>query len=142
MTAMGRQSSRYGVLVLALACTLVAGCGSGEVIESNGLTVLVAEEADAGDDALLSGTLENVGGCLGIDGYAVVWPHGTSVGDETPLALEVPGFPTATMGGRAVVGGGVLFEPNAREAKDYSIAGVTVPAACVVAGVWMGSPSA
>src|SRR5688500_3774227 len=110
MTSMGRQPSRCGVIVLALACTLVAGCGAGEMVEPYGLAVLVAEPADAGDDALLSGTLENVGGCLGIDGYAVVWPHGTRVEDENPLALEVPGFPTATMGGRAAVGGGVLFE--------------------------------
>lgn len=141
MTAMRRQSSRCGALVLALVCALVAGCGSGQVIESNGLTVLVAEPADDGADALLSGTLESVGGCLGIAGYAVVWPHGTRVGDETPLVLDVPGYPKAALGEKAAVGGGVLFEPNAQDAKDYSIAGVTIPATCVVAGVWIGTPS-
>lgn len=141
MTPMKRRRSRYGALTLALACAVAAACGTGEVVASNGLKVLIAEPADAGDDALLSGTLQNVGGCLGIDGYAVIWPDGTRVGDESALVLDVPGFPTAVMGERASVGGGVLFEKNAHPATDYSIAGVTVPGACVVEGVWMGSPS-
>ncbi len=44
------------------------------------------------------------------------------------------------MGERVEVGGGVLFEANEQEPQDYSFAGVSIPASCVAAGVWMSSP--
>ena len=132
------QFVKSGAITL-LGCALFVGCTSGQSVEAGGLTVLVAEPADSGDDALLAGKLSDVGGCLGIEGYAVVWPHGTRVSDH-PLSLTVPGQPEVTMGEHVEVGGGVLFEANAHEAKDYSIAGVSIPASCVAAGVWMSSP--
>lgn len=130
---------RSGAITL-FVCVLVAGCASGQRVEVAGLTVLIAEPADSGDDALLAGRLSDVGGCLGIEGYAVVWPHGTRVSDEGPLSLTVPGQPRVGMGERVEVGGGVLFEANEQEPQDYSFAGVSIPASCVAAGVWMSSP--
>lgn len=124
-----------------LVCALVGGCASGQRVDVGGLTVLIAEPADSGDDALLAGKLSDVGGCLGIEGFAVVWPNGTRVSDEGPLSLTVPGQPKVGMGERIEVGGGVLFEANEQEPKDYSIAGVSIPARCVAAGVWMSSPA-
>jgi hypothetical protein len=89
---------------------------------------------------LLDGTLTDVAGCIGIDQYAVIWPHGTKVRHADPLTLAVPGSPDFVLGQPARVGGGVIYEPNAQPAKERSIAGVTVPPACVAAGVWMSSP--
>ena len=136
---MTSQIVKSGAIALVV-CAFFAGCASGERIEAGGHIVLIAEPADSGDDALLAGNLSDVGGCLGIESYAVVWPHGTQVTDEDPLSLTVPGQPPVAIGEYVEVGGGVLFEANERKAEDYSIAGVSIPAPCVAAGVWMSSP--
>lgn len=128
------------VAITLVACALFAGCASGERVKASGLIVLIAEPADSGDDALLAGKLSDVGGCLGIASYALVWPHGTRVSDEGPFSVTVPGQPPVALGERVEVGGGVLFEANEQKAEDYSIAGVSIPASCVAAGVWMSSP--
>ncbi|GAA4118844.1 hypothetical protein GCM10022415_18260 [Knoellia locipacati] len=121
-------------------CAFIAGCTSGQRVEADGLIVLIAEPANSGDAALLSGKLTDVGGCVGIENYAVVWPHGTRVSGEGALSLTVPGQPKVALGDQVHVGGGVLFEAEERRAV-YSIAGVSIPASCVSAGVWMSSPS-
>lgn len=135
----GRALHRETTLVL-FAAVLLAGCGSGERLEQDGLTVLVAEASSGGADALLAGRLEDVGGCLGIAGMVVVWPHGTQVSGGDPVTITVPGQPAVGLGSTAEVGGGVLFESREHEAEDYSVAGVTIPASCVVEGVWIAGP--
>ncbi len=135
-----QRSTALWVAAAVVAVGVLAGCGrSGHAEQRDGTTILIAEASDAGDDALLSGTLRSVGGCLGIDDYVVVWPHGTKVRRGDPLTVKVPGLPWAALGEKARVGGGVLFEAGSKKRKDHTVAGVTVPASCVAAGVWMGS---
>lgn len=119
------------LLVVAALTPLVAGCG-GEVISAGGVTVLVAERASGGDDALGGGRLEVVGGCLGASGSVIVWPHGTDVVDEDPLTIEIPGRGTFGLGDEVEVPGGYVLEHSSRDVEPgpYRVGGVTVPARC------------
>ncbi|MBT9254300.1 hypothetical protein KMZ32_01155 [Phycicoccus sp. MAQZ13P-2] len=132
------------VPALAAVCagSLLVGCASdsGQVLDADGVTVLVAERTDSGDDALLSGRLTDVGGCLGVDETVVVWPAGTSVTTDGPATVHVPGRPSAALGDPMEVGGGVALEPG-EERTDHRVAGVVVPAACAAQGVWVASPA-
>lgn len=130
-------------LTALCACAVLAGCdsGSGQVLDAGGTTVLVGERTDGGDDALLSGRLTDVGGCLGVGETVVVWPAGTSVTtDDGPVAVHVPGRPSAALGDRMEVGGGVALEPG-EQRSDHEVAGVVVPAACAEKGVWVAAPA-
>ena len=65
--------------LIALAMTLLAACGGGEMISAGEVTVLVSERTGSGEQALGGGQLEVVGGCLGASGSVIVWPHGTEI---------------------------------------------------------------
>ena len=125
--------------LFALVCvgTLVAGCGPGRTMEVDGLTVLVGERASNGAGALLSGPVADVGGCAGINGIVVIWPYGTTVRQDGPLTLEVPGQPSAGLGDSVSVGGGMAIEAGQNGGGDYAVAGVAVPASCADMGVWV-----
>ena len=49
-------------------------------------------------EALGGGRLEVVGGCLGTNGYVIVWPHGTEVVEDDPLTIAVPRTGTYALG--------------------------------------------
>ena len=128
--------------VVAAMCLALGGCGSGrgEVVQAEGLAILVGEKSGDAADALLSGTLADVSGCLGVDDTVVVWPHGTKVVEEHPLTVAVPGLGRVGLGDQVKLGGGVALDqyPSPHTAGDVDIAGVTVPAACTTHNVWVG----
>ena len=130
------------ISVLAAMCSVVGGCGDsrGEVVHAEGLAILVGENSGDAADALLSGTLADVSGCLGVDDTVVVWPHGTRVVQERPLTVAVPGLGRVGLGDEVKLGGGVALDqyPVPRTVGDFDIAGVTVPAACTTHNVWVG----
>ncbi len=129
-------------LTALCACAALVGCasGSGQVLDAGGTTVLVGERTDSGDDALLSGRLTDVGGCLGVGETVVVWPAGTSVTTDGPATVHVPGRPSAALGDQMEVGGGVALEPG-EQPRDNEVAGVVVPTACAEKGVWVAAPA-
>lgn len=109
----------------------LSGCG-GQVISSDGVTVLVSERTDAGMSALGGGNLEVVGGCLGASGSVIVWPHGTEVVQDEPLTIDIPEYGTFALGDEVQVGGGYVLEHSSDDVApgDYRVGGVTVPAEC------------
>ena len=66
----------------------------------------MSERVNFGMDAVLGGSLEVLGGCLGVGGVVVVWPHGTDVVDEDPVTIEIPGMGRYTVGDQVEIGGG------------------------------------
>ncbi|MDF9717816.1 hypothetical protein [Nocardioides sp. ChNu-99] len=72
----------------------------------DGTTVVVGGRASGGSDALASGSLTVVDGCLGIGRTVVVWPHGTDVVGTDPLVVDVPGVGERSLGDDVAVGGG------------------------------------
>lgn len=83
-----------------------------------------------GDDALIEGTLAVREGCilLGLPGdpaaYPVVWPSGTSISNEDPLTLDLPGGDELGIGEVVSGGGGVHHVTSARVEVD-------IPARCL-----------
>ncbi|HEX4976380.1 MAG TPA: hypothetical protein VFV40_00815 [Nocardioides sp.] len=133
---MNRQAATAGLLG---ALVLVAGCG-GRVVSAGDVTVLVSARTGAGMDALGSGRLSVVGGCLGLGDVVVVWPHGTDVVGEEPLRVEVPGVGSVGLGDQVEVGGGfvVEHEPGTpRDAGPVEVGGVSVPASCAKHDVFL-----
>lgn len=121
------------VAALAVGCVL-GGCtgGAGQVITVGTSTVLVSKRMGFGMEALGGGRLEVVGGCLGASGVVIVWPHGTRVVSESPLAISVPEYGTFALGDQVRVGGGFVLEHSSDtvESGPYEVGGVTVPAKC------------
>lgn len=123
------------------AClTLVAGCGGGEPRHDDP-RVLVGEKMKYGMTALGGGKVEFVGGCLGMGGDVVVWPHGTRVMDRDPLTLEVPGNGRVQIGQNVRLGGGFVVEHDEPgEVPDPLVVGsVTVPKSCAKHNVFLAS---
>ena len=130
------------ISVVAAMCWALGGCagGRGEVVHAAGVAILVGEKSGDAADALLTGTLADVSGCLGVDDTVVVWPHGTRVVQERPLTVAVPGLGRVGLGDEVKLGGGVALDqyPAPHTVGDVDIAGVTVPAACTTHNVWVG----
>ncbi|MGY2065188.1 hypothetical protein [Blastococcus sp. SYSU DS0619] len=126
-------------LLASSAVPLLAACGGGEVVSAGDVTVLVAEQAEAGMDALGGGRLEVVGGCLGAGGYVIVWPSGTEVVDEDPVTIDVPGHGTYGLGDQVEVAGGFVLEHSSQDVEPgpFDVAGVTVPAGCAEHDVFL-----
>ncbi|MGY2003512.1 hypothetical protein ACI79S_11490 [Blastococcus sp. SYSU DS1024] len=135
-TSAGGRTQR---LLAVLAVTVALGGCAGEVIRTGDVTVLVAERAEAGMDALGSGRLEVVGGCLGANGYVIVWPSGTEVVEDEPLTVSIPGHGTAALGDHVEVSGGFVLEHSSGtvEPGPHEVAGVTVPAECAEHDVFL-----
>ena len=130
------------ISVSAAMCWALGGCagGGGEVAHAGDVAIIVGEKSGDAADALLSGMLADVSGCLGVDDTVVVWPHGTRVVQERPLSVAVPGVGRVGLGDEVKLGGGVALDqyPVPRTVGDFDIAGVTVPAACTTHNVWVG----
>jgi hypothetical protein len=116
---------------------LLAGCGASDVVTAGDVTVLVGERSQEGMEALLSGRLAVLDGCLGLESeeaaasYVVIWPHGTEVVGEDPVSISVPDDGEYSVGDRLQVGGG-------ETASSGRPGGVDVEAACPGAEVWLG----
>lgn len=137
---MERSRRRLGVVVAALAAAaLPTACSDGRVVDTNGVVVLVGERADSGMAAQGGGRLEVVGGCLGAGGVVVVWPHGTTVVDEEPLTVDVPGHGRVSLGDEITLAGGYVLEHSSgsRPSSPLDVAGVTVPRACAEYDVFL-----
>ncbi|WP_121251193.1 hypothetical protein [Nocardioides ferulae] len=121
---------------LALTALGLTGC-SAEVVESGEVAVLVGERSGDGMDALLSGRLAVVEGCLGVTttedetGTVVVWPHGTDVVDDDPLTIAVPGEDDYALGEEIQVGGGGADGPD--------VGGVDIEQECGVDTAWLAN---
>lgn len=129
-------------LAALAALPAVAACG-GQVISAGDVTVLVAARSTSGMDALGVGPLEVVGGCLGIAGYVVVWPHGTEVAAGDPLTIEIPDNGTFALGDQVQVAGGFVLEHASSDEVDrgpFRAGGVDVPDACAEHDVFLARP--
>lgn len=114
------------------ALVLVAACG-GRVVTAGEVTLLVSARTGAGMDALGSGPLSVVGGCLGLGDFVVVWPSDTDVLDDDPLVVDVPEVGRVGLGDQVEVAGGFVVEHEpgtVRDAGPQEVGGVTVPASC------------
>ncbi len=108
------QFARAGLLVSLMSSLALASCGDGtagtkggEVLRSGAAYVLTGA-AGAGDNIAgigIGGTVRMVGDCLGIGDAVVIWPYGTKVVADSPLAIEVPDLGRLGVGD-VVEGGG------------------------------------
>ncbi|MQW76374.1 hypothetical protein GHK92_10840 [Nocardioides sp. dk4132] len=128
-------------LGLLVAVGGLTGCGdaASEVVSAGDVEVLVAEPLGGVMDALLTGRLVVVDGCLGVEGeeagdrMVVIWPHGTEVIDAAGPAIDVPGEGEIGIGDAVHVGGGAV--------DDGSGAGIEVPQPCRDSPLWLASGS-
>lgn len=127
--------ARGAVGVVAVTAFL-AGCGGGEPkeLQVGEIRILVGGRTSSGNDAMLSGALADVSGCLGVDDVAVVWPHGTEVVSEDPLAVDVPGWGRVELGDPVELGGGMIAEGPQTEPVTHR--DLVVPEACTEHGVF------
>ena len=128
------MSRSHRTVPLSALCVLalLGGCG-GQVIAAGEVSVLVAQRTGSGMEALGGGRIEVVGGCLGASGSVILWPHGTDVLDEDPLAIRVPGYDTYALGDDVQIAGGYVLEHEESPdvgAGPYRVGGLTVPAEC------------
>lgn len=124
--------------LIAVLTLVMTGCG-GQVISAGGATVLVSERTGSGMDALGGGRLEVVGGCLGTDGYVIVWPHGTEVVQENPLTIRIPDTGQFALGDTVQVGGGFVLEHSSQTVAPgpFEVAGVAVPTECAAHDIFL-----
>lgn len=127
-----------GVLLLLLAACTSAISG-GSVLTAGTTSVFVGAPADNGADALLSGPLAVVSGCLGVGDHVVVWPHGTVLVASRPVTIRIPHFGTFAVGDQVAIGGASSPETAAGHPPGtaFDAAGVTVPASCARHDVWV-----
>jgi hypothetical protein len=126
-----RMPKRWVALVLVLPLVL-AGCGGPTEVRGGDFTIFVHGGSllpRGGGDALVGGTLVTRGGCVllehgeGFDiAYPVIWPSGTSIADEDPLALRLATAAEITVD-QVIEGGGGYH--------DAGSVGVPIPAECV-----------
>lgn len=128
-----RIGALIGVVVVGV---LLAGCSGGEAKElrAGEIRILVGERTNSGHNAMLSGALADVSGCLGVDEFAVVWPHGTEVVSQDPLVVDVPGSGRVELGDPVELGGGMVAEGP--QTEPVSVGDLVVPDACAEHGVF------
>lgn len=117
---------------LVLATLLVAGCGESSIDEQTvgeDIQMFVHRRLpieNGGQDALVEGTLTVANGCVLLeqDGirYPVVWPVGTKVAQDEPLAIELPSGEVLDVGETVSGGGGY---------HDATFLGLSIAEACL-----------
>lgn len=110
------------VVLMAPACSSDeegAPSGSGEdpaagaVLETtDGTIVLVAGGQGGSGDAAIAGTVAVVNGCLGLrigtSAYTAIWPEGTTVKEDDPVSISLPGGEAVGNGSKVDGAGGFL----------------------------------
>ncbi len=101
-----------------LAVPTMAACSDdpepGEVLKAGGTYVLIGAEPDDNANTVgvgYDGTVQIVGACLGAGRQTIIWPHGTKILSENPLAIDVPELGRVTVGDR-IVGGGTSWQAD------------------------------
>lgn len=105
---------RRALLGVALVALVVFGAACDEkpeaeptgVLEAGDSYVVVGSDPDQGDLAVVSGVVELVGDCLGIDGHVAFWPTGTAIVSTEPVVIDVPDVGRVSLGDRVDGGGG------------------------------------
>lgn len=128
---MGKRSIRqwFGPVrwVAAVSVLALASCGGGQSQESVGdFTIYVHDTSilpRGGEDSLLEGELVVRDGCALLardsgERFPVVWPSGTSVGDEDSLTLELASGGRLEVGQRVSGGGGTHPASSERVGVD------------------------
>ncbi|KAA1416780.1 hypothetical protein F0U44_16420 [Nocardioides humilatus] len=126
-------------IVVALVVVLGLRSCQGQVIEVDGVTVLVGEYDGGASDIRAGGVLEVVGGCLGAEGRVYVFPHGTEVVDEDPLTIDIPEWGEVAVGEEfhVAMGSAEGREADGASPGSFEIAGVDVPADCAAYDVFV-----
>ncbi len=70
--------------------------------------------------ALLSGTLEEINGCLRVNGDLIIWPYGFSLGIDKVSILDDTGHGVALIGDKVRFGGGGFSEDESEEGVDIA----------------------
>ncbi|NHC24693.1 hypothetical protein G6553_16125 [Nocardioides sp. IC4_145] len=100
------------------------------MIETPKAAVLVAAPADGGDDALVSGEIGIIKGCLAIGDDVAIWPAGTRVTAEAGPVIDVPGLGSVTVGDYVEGAGGYGLARNPQGPQSP-----TIPSSCLGAGL-------
>jgi hypothetical protein len=94
-----KSASVRCVGIAVILCSALTACGDdeddeGKVLPSGARYVLVGQNLDDENIAGFGygGTVQIVGGCLGISGRTVFWPHGTTINSDNPLEIDAPGL--------------------------------------------------
>lgn len=108
-------SGRWVVAAVLMAAFALAGCGGQSTVAGDTHTIFVHDRSllpRGGEDAEIRGTLAIRDGCVllaqedvGV-AYPVIWPSGTSIASEDPLALELPSGDELAVGQRVRGAGG------------------------------------
>lgn len=110
-----RRRSRTGPLLAVTLALVLSGCGGGQSERTLGNFAIYVHGDSilprGGEDALIEGELTTRDGCVLLerdlgDVSPVVWPSGTSIVDDDPLTLELPGGDHLKIGQRVSGGGG------------------------------------
>lgn len=113
-----------GPLRLVVVLVLLTSCGGQRGVESGDYTIYVQGQSlipRGGLDAQIEGTLALHDGCVVVESeetgawYPVVWPAGTSIASDDPLAIRLPSGVELALGEK-VTGSGGYHQPARVEA--------------------------
>ena len=142
MTCLRWRAEHAALAVLTLAVlTTAAACGgpvepagpaSAAATPAAGtaeVTVLVSDPTQASMQALLSGRLRVLRGCLGVGDSVVVWPPGTSTDSGDSLRITIPNLGSYGLGDDIELGGGYAERPH-EGSQPWQLDTMTVPEGC------------
>lgn len=142
--------STVGLVLVALSWPSLTSCSGQDepadeavtLTAEDGTLVFVSAPGDDGMTALTEGPLQVENGCLGIADFAVIWPSGTSVSDQQPLTIDVPGIGATRLGDTIAIGGGFVYEPTSDgppSEQSIDVGGADVPTKCLQGGLFLAS---
>jgi hypothetical protein len=127
---------REALLVCSTLCfsTMASGCSNSQTVTTaDGVAVVIGSSSGESMDAVATGQLGRIDGCLGISSsggdLVVIWPHGTKVDARDQLTIRMPGGIEITEGDSVSVAGGGVETPS------------DLPKACSSASVWLANSS-
>ena len=120
--------SRSFTLMIAALLFVLTGCQSEAANNEERPTLLVGVPMNGGTDVLISGTVSEVHGCVGLSSEAVsfpvVWPYGTEYASSEGTSIRLPDGRILEMGDEFAGGGGF-------EAPDSSLVPQEIPDECL-----------